>query len=349
MIESIILIQEIGDVETYDLEVDHPSHTFFANGISVSNSHAVAYTLISWRQAFIKAYYPAEFWSAVMQFADSNVEKEENVMDYKHICKRDGISFIYPNIFGFSDKFEPNEAGDKIYWPVDRVHGVGASATAELIKGGRHSFESLDKMLEGCDQGGLNLGGYKALIKAGFFNPLGKPWEVVEQYYDARRRIHKKKGEVPYEFSHKDEYLWIQHRNEAFKMIVEPWKEIAPFSDVCEAYPEDRLATIKDGEVIVIGGFIEDIRNRRTSTGNDFATITIVDDGEKIKVMAWSEYWANQELDRLGKRPRKGDLVEIVGEKGSFSPKDSDRTYHQVMLGIADPDLIRIVKFKEEK
>jgi hypothetical protein len=54
-------IKPCGKHETIDLEVDDENHQFFANGILVSNSHSVAYSLYSAVDLFFKAHYPKEF------------------------------------------------------------------------------------------------------------------------------------------------------------------------------------------------------------------------------------------------------------------------------------------------
>lgn len=315
---------------------------------SFNKSHSVSYTLISYYQAYIKARWPVEYWSAVMQFAKEDDRSEENIMDYKHIVKRDGYGFIFPNIYGFSHRFEPDEKGEHIYWPLDRIHGIGPTSAAALIEDGRHSFESIEDMMEKCNARIVNKRIYEALIKAGFFNPLGKPWEVTKEYFKLRDEIQDYQNDIPYELDHKDMYKWTKLRNEAFKMIVEPWKEVAPFSKGCKAYPDESLNDVKDGTIVHVGGYVQELRNRKTKYKDDFATITLVDDGEEIRIQAWSEFWANEQLDIQGKRPRKGDLVEIIGEKDSFSFDDGKRTYHQVTLSSADPDLIKIVDFSEE-
>lgn len=47
--------------ETYDIEMCGDSHNYVANGIVTHNSHAVAYSLISFVCAYLKAHHPLEF------------------------------------------------------------------------------------------------------------------------------------------------------------------------------------------------------------------------------------------------------------------------------------------------
>ena len=46
--------------ESYDLECEDVHH-FYANGILVSNSHSLSYSLVSYWTAYLKANFPKEF------------------------------------------------------------------------------------------------------------------------------------------------------------------------------------------------------------------------------------------------------------------------------------------------
>src|ERR1019366_8231379 len=59
---NIKSIKEIGEFQTYDLEVDHPDHQFYlTNGILTSNSHSTFYSMLAFTEAQLKAHYPIEF------------------------------------------------------------------------------------------------------------------------------------------------------------------------------------------------------------------------------------------------------------------------------------------------
>lgn len=64
--EEIIEIEEIGEVETYDLEIDSEFHNFYANEICVSNSHSVGYAYIAMQTLYLKTYYPEEFYCSLL-------------------------------------------------------------------------------------------------------------------------------------------------------------------------------------------------------------------------------------------------------------------------------------------
>lgn len=76
--EEIIEIEEIGKVDTYDLEIDSEHHNFYANGICVSNSHSLSYSYLAMQTLYLKHYYSTEFYTALLNHPKSgNKEKQQ--------------------------------------------------------------------------------------------------------------------------------------------------------------------------------------------------------------------------------------------------------------------------------
>lgn len=76
--EEIIEIEEIGEIETHDLEIDYEHHNFYANGICVSNSHSLSYSYLAMQTLYLKHYYPTEFYTALLNHPKAgNKEKQQ--------------------------------------------------------------------------------------------------------------------------------------------------------------------------------------------------------------------------------------------------------------------------------
>lgn len=281
---------------------------------SFNLSHAVSYTLLSYYQAWIKARYPVEYWAASLQFSNTDQKKDNSATAIKFQAEQEGIEFVYPTIESFAPDFEPL-GGNKIAWPLSRIHGVGQKAVEEICKDGRRSFASMQDMFDGCAARVVNKRVWESLVGAGFFNSIHQPWDAAQAYMDLR----PKKEPVPYQMSHQDMFKWYKLRNESFKMIVQSWKDIAPFHHKVERFPGTSLTTIEDGSKVFIGGYIEELLTKRTKRGDYFGQMTLVDNGEKYRVMLWGSFWDNQQMDRDGLRPQKGQLVELIGVKTSFN------------------------------
>ncbi len=75
--EEIVEFEEIGEVETFDLEIDSEFHNFYANGICVSNSHSVSYAYLAMQTLYLKHYYPTEFYTALLNHPKESGGKEK--------------------------------------------------------------------------------------------------------------------------------------------------------------------------------------------------------------------------------------------------------------------------------
>lgn len=315
---------------------------FAAYGFNIA--HAVSYVKIGYYQAWIKAHYPAEFWSAVLKYATTQASKYESVFNLKSRAEQEQMSFIWPNIFGFASDFEP-ASDHEIYWTIHSLKGIGDKVADALTDGGkRNHFESIKQMLEECDSA-VHKGIYNKLIAAGFFDPVyPKPWEAAEEYYRLRAELQGKKDDIPYDLSHKNMFKWLKERNDAFGLRIQSWKDSpAPFHRNIRRYTEDEFKEIPKGEKVFIGGEVVDIRIRSIKNKPDqfYARIRIEDNGESFIVMCWPGFWMNKDLDHTGNRPEKGQLVELIGEKDVWSPEPG-RDYHQVVVN-SPGDYVRIV------
>jgi DNA polymerase III subunit alpha len=288
---------------------------------SFNLSHSVSYTKISYEQAYLKSRWPLEYWAAALSYSSSDAARDNSAVNVKYQAVEEGVEFIYPNIFAFSDDYTPH--GERsILWPLSRIKGLGSKAVEELTRGGRTSFSSMEEMVKTLSNRVLNKRVYHALIASGFFDPLYTPWEAAQEYYRIRGE------EVPYEMAHKNKFAWYKLRNEAFGMIVKPWKEVAPFNPKVQRFPGVTLSNKADGKNVFIGGYIQDLRIKRSKRGDWFAKATIIDDGEEFDVKFWSSFWENEILDIEGRRPKVGQLVELIGTKESWNDRSQVTVGH---------------------
>jgi DNA polymerase III subunit alpha len=338
------LLDKMAELESVFVEgaVDAGYESNFVNSLwdkikefaeySFNKSHSVSYTMLSFYQAYIKARYPAEYWCAALEFSnDSGEDSDSSFTSMKYDAATEGIDFIYPTVKKFSKDFFPYD-NSTIIWPLSRLKGIGSRAIEEICKNNRSSFQSMEEMLELCDKSYLRKNNYDALIKAGFFDPILRPWQAARKYYKLR------KEQVPYEMDHEDVYEWVMERNSVYGMIVKPWKSIFPFHKNVRFYRGNSMGPMNDGAKVFIGGFVKDLRIRRTKRGGWYARATIIDEDEEHTVMFWSEFWENEELDIKNNRPEKGCLVELIGKKDSYMER--------VQIGVDSIDsYVKVVRF----
>lgn len=307
---------------------------------SFNLSHSVAYVLLTYYQAYIKSRFPMEFWCGILKFASDDVKEDGNIFQVRCIAERGGIEFVFPNIHGFSEDFRP--AGEnKIYWPCRAIKGLGDKTMAELSKGGRNSFKDFDDFMDSINKRTIHKGVVNTLIRAGFFDPLGPPWEVAKMHKKWRDDNKKKGNDIPYDMSHEDVFRWYKIRNDVYNMQVVSWKEVSSFHKRITRFNPDQFAQVNDGDKVLIGGLIEKLKPSKTSKNEWYAKLTIVDHDERYSVNLWGGYWNNKQLDYDKARPREGQIIELVGKKDTWKP-EPDRVYHS--LSVADKnDYVKIL------
>ena len=91
----------------------------FAN-YGFNKSHSVAYSMIACSMAYLKAYYPLEFYSAILETSSSANDAKFN--EYVSEMKKRGIKIVAPDI-NLSEK-EFIVKNDTLLYPLNAIHGI---------------------------------------------------------------------------------------------------------------------------------------------------------------------------------------------------------------------------------
>jgi DNA polymerase III alpha subunit len=148
----------------YDLEVATPTHNFLlTNGVVTSNSHSYAYSFITARQLWLMAYYPLEFYTAMLM-----CEKDfKRLKEIKIDANLHGIEVAPIHINKSRDKFSiqtDDDGKEKIFYGFSNLMDVGESPAARIIQGQPYvSFEDF------MDRFGNDGTVFKALISLNAF------------------------------------------------------------------------------------------------------------------------------------------------------------------------------------
>ena len=132
-----------------------------------NKSHAAAYAIIAYQTAYLKTYYPNEFFSASMSMEMSNQKK---LSEFYEELKRMKIKIIRPNINKcFADFTSDN---NNFYYALGAIKNVGYDAisniVSERIKNGK--FLNLFDFINRVDPKDINKLQLEGLVKAGAFD-----------------------------------------------------------------------------------------------------------------------------------------------------------------------------------
>ncbi len=143
----------------------------FAN-YGFNKSHAVAYSLIAYQTAYLKAYFPAEFLAANLKNEFENTDKITKFLDD---CRKQKIEVLPPDINNPSLFFEAENG--KIKFGMSAIKNVGVPAVKEIInaknKLGRN-FKSIYDFCINTDNRIVTKRALEGLVLAGAFHNINK-------------------------------------------------------------------------------------------------------------------------------------------------------------------------------
>jgi DNA polymerase-3 subunit alpha len=135
-----------------------------------NKSHSVAYSILSFRTAWLKAHYPAEFMAALLSSEIGNTDK---VVQYINEARELGIEILPPDVNESGFKF--TVVGDRrIRFGLGAVRNVGEGAIASIIEGrGPGPFTALPDFVGGIDLRLCYKRVLESLVAAGACDGLG--------------------------------------------------------------------------------------------------------------------------------------------------------------------------------
>ena len=161
-VEQIKTVKYVGRQKVRDIEVDSPLHRFYANGIVVSNSHALSYAKYSAVGLWLKAYYPLEFMCANLNVTERSDEKKGiSLLDQRvKYCLSLGLKVTAPDVRTSGMRWEIHDGG--LVAPLKNIRGVGTADVEKIIK--NRPYASLNDFLERSSLGKSKV---ESLILAG--------------------------------------------------------------------------------------------------------------------------------------------------------------------------------------
>lgn len=140
-------------------------------GYGFNKSHAACYSMISYQTAYLKAYFPTEFMTALMV---SDEEDTERITMEINECKSAGISVLPPDVNESMKHFTYIDA-NTIRFGLKAIKGIGNGPIEQVIKGRKeHAYESMNDFIEYGGSEVINKKTLEALIGSGAMDRFGE-------------------------------------------------------------------------------------------------------------------------------------------------------------------------------
>jgi DNA polymerase-3 subunit alpha len=149
--------------EIFDLIEKFASYGF-------NKSHSVAYSVIAYQTAYLKAHYPAEFMAATLSSEMGDTDRIVKLIDD---CRRLGIRVLPPDVNQSGKDF--NVIGADIRFGLCAIKNVGESAVESVLRS-RVELGQFENSFDFCRRVDLRLVNKKcleSLVQAGAFDSMG--------------------------------------------------------------------------------------------------------------------------------------------------------------------------------
>ncbi|MDX1582964.1 MAG: DNA polymerase III subunit alpha, partial [Thermoanaerobaculia bacterium] len=280
-----------------------------------NKSHSVAYALLAYQTAWLKAHHPRHFMAALMS---SEIDKTDNVVKFINESSAMGIRVLPPDINESDHYF--TVVGEDIRFGLAAVKGVGASAVESIVAARREHgrFESLFGFCEKVDLRACNKKVIESLIKSGSFDSFGETrkglFDRLEKVADqaARAREEKEMGQeslfggaasAPAPASTVEALSAQQEWNEEEKLQNE--KEtlgfyitghpLNRFTSELEQFSDATTETLsqKIDEAVNIGGIVNQLKKTKIKKGRNegrlMARFTLEDQHGSVDVVVFAD------------------------------------------------------------
>ena len=207
-----------------------------------NKSHSAAYCVIAAQTAWLKHYYPVEFYAALLS---TDLNDTDKIVKYIKLCRRRNIDIRPPHINHSDYKF--NVKGESLYYSLAAIKGVGQSAVEAIIEAREalpeKEFSSVEEFFDVVDLRRVNKKVIECLIKAGAFDGFGfhraQLFKGFEKFVDSAE-LKRQDREVGQE--------------SLFSMVAEEEQEAISLPDCKEWVRMTRLSYEKE----VLGFFLSD-------------------------------------------------------------------------------------------
>lgn len=326
-----------------------------------NKAHTVAYGVVSYQTAYLKAHHPVEYMAALLTSVRNN---KDNKPLYLNECRRLGIPVRLPDVNASESDFTPR--GEEIVFGLAAVRGVG-EGVVERIVAARTEHGAFTDFADFCakvDASVLNRTVLENLIRAGAFVSLGHPRRGLLTVYEGivADALGRKRAEAAGQFSLFDEPSSGGGSVEA--PVVEIPDDEYPGSDLLKlerellglyvsAHPLDGTEAVlgaltdttivdlgerPDGATVTVGGVLTAVTKKFTRKGDTYLTGVVEDLTGQVEVVFWpSTYRVAHEvlledavLVLRGRVERRDEAVKLTAD--AVTPPDLSEALGQPLV-----------------
>ena len=281
---------------------------------SFNKSHAACYGLISYRTAYLKANYPAEYMAAVIS---SVMNTKDKVPFFVNRCAEMGIDVLPPDVNSSDHSFVVSEKA--IRFGLDAVKNVGHAAVEAILRAREEKpIESIWDFCERVDSRAVNKRAIECLIKCGALDSTGDSRKGMLETLPAAQSAGQKAQEdaqmgqgsifdfggegdggggaqsqaqhrppIPGAEFDRAEMLAMEKETLGTYLSSHPLQEVGPALRARVDCSLAQLAGKPDGGWVTVGGIVVDCKKIRTKSGSQMMFATLDDVEGQVEMLVF--------------------------------------------------------------
>ncbi len=274
-----------------------------------NKSHAAAYAIIAYQTAFLKTYYPHEFFAASMSMELSNQKK---LSEFYEELKRLGINIIRPDINKCYADFSSD--GKNFLYALGAIKSVGFEAISKIVEERNKNgvFKDLTDFINRVNPKYINKLQLEGLVKAGAFDNL---YSNRHSLYNSIPNIILKSKNIFENNSVNQIDLFQEDNDETYLDIIDDWNVDVKLSNEFETlgffisdHPLNQYKSLFNQYNIIdyeefnsnenilssnISSTILKVQEKKTQKGSSYAIIKFSDLSGVFELFVFSDVFEN--------------------------------------------------------
>ena len=346
----------------YDNMTDFAKYAF-------NKSHAACYAVVSYRTAYLKCYYPKEFFAALMTSVLANNTK---VAEYAYTCRQMGIEILPPDINEGEGNF--SVASNGIRYGLSALKSIGKPIIDAIIqeREDNGAFTGLEDFISRLSGKEVNKRTLESFIKSGAFDCFNaNRHQMMLVYADIVDNINnERKSNIAGQMSLFDMFE-EKHDKVNVPNVPEYDKEelLAYEKEVLGVYvsghpmddyealwrkhitnvssdfinDEDNPPKVTDGQKATIGGIITAKTVKNTKTGKMMAFITVEDVFGAVEVLIFP-----RDYEKYRSQAVEDNKVFVTG-RVSISEEENGKLVCESITAFADVPKVCWIQFANKQ
>ena len=266
-----------------------------------NKSHSVAYATIACQMAYLKVYYPLEFYAAILETSSSANDTKFN--EYVSEMKKRNISITLPSINESEKEFIVKN--DALLYPLNAIRGVNDLLADNIINERKNGqFKDFFDFVSRMYKQKISESQLMALINAGcfdIFNPSRASFRAsIKSALQYAELVYKEDGQLNIGFTDYIKPYLVEDNDDPIENLDKEYEALGIMlsnnplhykADILRAKKIISITDAKERNTAKVAGLIRNVKTISTKKGATMAFVKLVDEADEIELTVFSDLY----------------------------------------------------------